>query len=702
MRAVAEKITMPRQIPIERVRNIGIISHIDAGKTTTTERFLYYTGVSYRLGEVDEGTTVTDWMEQEQERGITITSAAVSCFWKDHRINIIDTPGHVDFTVEVERSLRVLDGAVAIFCAYGGVEPQSETVWRQADKYRVPRIAFVNKMDRLGADFNRVLKMMEERLKALALPIQLPMGAEENFVGVIDLVKMKALFWDQETLGARFMEAPIPEPYLEQAVKAREEMLEKLAENDEQFLELYLEEKELDEEIIKSSIRRATLSLRLCPVLCGAAFRNKGIQPLLDAIVDYLPSPTDIPPVQGWHPKSGKEEFRKASDDEPFCALAFKIQTDPYVGRLTFLRIYSGHIHKGQMVYNPARKKRERVGRILKMLANKREDIDEAFAGDIVAMVGLKETRTGDTLCAENKPIVLESIEFPEPVISIAIEPKTQKDQDRLKNSLSKLEEEDPTFQVKYNQDTGQTIISGMGELHLEIIIDRLLREFNVQAKVGKPQVAYKETLLAPVEAEGRFIKQTGGRGHFGVVKMRFEPLERGGGFEFESRVREGRVPKEYIPAVERGVRGAMEVGELAGFPVVDIRAILLDGQYHEVDSSEFAFEIAGSLAMKQAMEKTPMALLEPVMNLEVIVPEQYFGEVLRDLNSRRGEIIDTETSSGARVVKAMVPLAEMFGYVNDLRSLTQGRGSYSMEFSHYQQVPAEIQDQILFKVRGY
>ena len=703
MRAIAERQTVAKAMPIEKTRNIGIMAHIDAGKTTTTERILYYTGVTYRIGEVDQGTTITDWMEQEQERGITITSAAVSCFWNEHRINIIDTPGHVDFTAEVERSLRVLDGAVAVFCAYGGVEPQSETVWRQADGYRVPRISFVNKMDRMGADFYRVLRMMKERLKAVPLAVQVPMGAEENFSGLIDLVKMKGIIWDQETLGARYREIPIPEEFQAEALRAREEMLEKLAEADEEFLNFYLEEKELSEELVRLAIRRATIGLKLTPVLCGAAFRNKGIQPLLDAVVEYLPSPIDIPPVSGWHPKNReKMEKRETSITEPFSGLVFKIQSDPYVGNLAYLRIYSGQIRKGQNVYNSTRSKRERVSRILKLLANKRENIEEAFAGEIVGIVGLKEVRTGDTLCAEHKPIVLEAMEFPVPVMSIAVEPKTQADQDKLKSSLTRLEDEDPTFQVRFNQETAQTIISGMGELHLEIIIDRLLREFNVQAKVGKPQVAYKETILEPMESEGRFIKQSGGHGQFGVVKMRFEPLGRGAGFEFESQVREGRIPREYIPAVERGVRMACELGEMAGFPVVDIKALLLDGKYHEVDSSELAFEVAGSLALKEALRKTKPALLEPIMSLEVIVPDQYFGEALRDLNSRRGEILSTESRAGVQMVRAMVPLASMFGYANELRSLSQGRANFTLQFSHYQVVPKEIENEVLFKIRGY
>jgi elongation factor G len=702
MSAVAEKIAQNNPVPIDRTRNIGIMAHIDAGKTTTTERILFYTGVTYRIGEVDQGTTVTDWMVQEQERGITITSAAVTSFWREHRINIIDTPGHVDFTVEVERSLRVLDGAIAVFCAYGGVEPQSETVWRQADKYQVPRIAFINKMDRLGADFFRVMKMMQERLGANPLALQMPMGAEDQFVGVIDLIKMKAIIWDQETLGARFREMPIPEDYLEEARHYHELMLEKLAESDDEFLRLYLEEKDADEQVLRAAIRRATLAMKVVPTLCGAAFRNKGVQPLLDAIVDFLPSPTDVPPIQGIHPKTKNPEQRTASLDDPFCALAFKIQTDPYVGSLTYIRVYSGRLSKGQVVYNSVREKRERVGRLLKMLADKREDVEEILPGDIVGVVGLKLTKTGDTLCSENKPVVLELIQFPVPVISISIEPKTQADQDKLRNSLARLEEEDPTFHVRYNEETGQTIISGMGELHLEIIVDRLLREFNVQAKVGKPQVAYKERLRAAVETEGRFVKQSGGHGQFGVVQMRFEPQEPGKGFEFESKVREGHIPREYIAPVGRGVKAATEVGDLAGFPVVDVKATLLDGKYHEVDSSDFAFEIAGSLAFKEAMKKAGMALLEPVMSLEVVAPEQYFGDVLRDLNARRGAVSGTDNRPGIQIVRAMVPLATMFGYAGDLRSLTQGRGNFTMQFSHYQEVPEAVKQETLLKVRGY
>jgi elongation factor G len=702
MSAVAERITVTSPVPTEKTRNIGIMAHIDAGKTTTTERILYYTGVTYRIGNVDQGTTVTDWMVQEQERGITITSAAVSSFWREHRINIIDTPGHVDFTVEVERSLRVLDGAIAVFCAYGGVEPQSETVWRQADKYHVPRIAFVNKMDRLGADFFRVTKMMQERLAANPLAVQMPMGAEDKFMGIIDLIKMKAIIWDEETLGARFREMPIPEEYSEEAHHYRELMLEKIAESDDQFLHLYLEEKDADEQTIKEAIRRATLAMKLIPTLCGSAFRNKGVQPLLDAIIDYLPRPMDLTGVDGIHPKTQKPEHRDPSVDEPFCALAFKLQSDPYVGSLTYIRVYSGHLSKGQMVYNSVREKRERVGRLLKMLADKREDVDEIFPGDIVGVVGLKLTKTGDTLCSENKPVVLELMQFPVPVISISIEPKTQADQDKLRTSLGRLEEEDPTFHVRYNEETGQTIISGMGELHLEIIVDRLLREFNVQAKVGKPQVAYKERLRAAVETEGKFVKQSGGHGQFAVVQMRFEPVEAGKGFEFESKVREGHIPREYVNPVGRGVKAATEVGDLAGFPVVDIKATLLDGKYHEVDSSEFAFEIAGSLAFKEAMKKAGMFLLEPVMSLEAIVPEQYFGDVLRDVNARRGTILGTENRPGVQIIRAIVPLAAMFGYSNDLRSLTQGRGNFTMQFSHYQEVPESVKEETLLRVRGY
>ncbi len=693
---------MARAIPLDKTRNIGIMAHIDAGKTTTTERMLYYTGVTYRIGEVDEGTTVTDWMEQEQERGITITSAATACLWRDHRINIIDTPGHVDFTIEVERSLMVLDGAVAIFCAYGGVEPQSEAVWRQADKFRIPRIAFVNKMDRIGADYSRVLDMIQERLSAVPLAVQIPIGAEDKFTGVIDLIGMKGIVYDDETLGARFREIPVPAELENTAEAARKRMIETLAENDEEFMDLYLEADQISEDQVRKAIRRATLALEVVPTLCGAAFRNKGVQPLLEAILDYLPSPLDVPPIKGVHPKSGKDEERKAEDKEPFTALAFKLMNDPFVGSLHFIRVYSGSLKSGQTIYNASSKKRERAGRLLKMHANKREEIKELYAGDIAGVLGLKHTHTGDTLCAEHKQIILAGMERPEPVLSIAIEPKTRADQERLQSSLRRLEDEDPSFQVKQNKETGETLISGMGELHLEVIVDRLFREYKLKANVGKPLVAYRETITEACDVEGRFIKQTGGHGHYGVVKMRFEPLMQGQGFAFESAVKEGRVPKHYIPAVERGVKGAMEVGELVGYPVVDIKAILLDGAFHEEDSSDFSFEIAGSLAFKEACKKGKPTLLEPMMSLEVITPGEYFGDVLRDLRSRRAEILGTETSRGAQIIKAKMPLAESFGYVNNLRSLSQGRATFTMIFSHYQMVPEGLLKELLTKLRGY
>ncbi len=693
---------MARAIPLASTRNIGIMAHIDAGKTTTTERMLYYTGVTYRMGDVDEGTTVTDWMEQEQERGITITSAATTCFWRDNRVNIIDTPGHVDFTIEVERSLMVLDGAVAVFCAYGGVEPQSETVWRQSDRFHIPKLAFVNKMDRIGADYFRVVGMIRERLGAVPLPVQIPIGAEETFVGVIDLIMMKGIVYDDETLGARFREIPIPDEYLESAEKERKRMLETLAENNEAFMDLYLESEQVTEDQIRNSIREATIGLDVVPTLCGSALKNKGVQTLLEAVVDYLPSPLDVPPVTGISPRSEDREERRADDKEPFAALAFKMMNDPFVGQLHFIRVYSGQLKTGQSIYNPVSKKRERVGRIMKIHANKREEIKELYAGDIAALIGLKHTHTGDTLCAEHRQIVLEGLHRPEPVLSIAIEPKTKADQDRLQNSLRKLEDEDPSLQVKQDQETGETLISGMGELHLDIIVDRLFREYRVKANVGKPQVSYREALTRQCEVEGRFIKQTGGRGHYGVVKVRFEPLGRGQGFVFENAVREGRVPKQFVPSVERGIKGAMEVGELAGYPVVDLKAILLDGKTHEEDSSDFAFEVAGSMAFREASRKGGPTLLEPFMELEVITPADYLGDVLRDLNARRAEIGGTETRSGAQIVHAVTPLAEMFGYVNQLRSLTQGRATFTMMFSHYQEVPENLLQGLLVKLRGY
>jgi elongation factor G len=677
------------------------MAHIDAGKTTTTERILYYTGINYKIGEVDEGTATMDWMVQEQERGITITSAATTCLWRDHRINIIDTPGHVDFTIEVERSLRVLDGAIAVFCSVGGVEPQTETVWRQADKYRVPRIAFVNKMDRLGADFFRVVRMIQDRLGATPLPVQLPIGAEEDFRGVIDLVQMKAILWEEESLGAKYQVEPIPEELAGQAEKYREGLLETVADCDESIMERYLEGREISESELRRAIRKAGLELKLVPVLCGAAFRNKGVQPLLDAVIDYLPSPLDVAAVRGKNPVSQKDEERAPSDEAPFSALAFKIMTDPFVGTLTFFRVYSGALFSGSSIYNPTKGKRERIGRLLKMHANKREEIREVYAGDIAAAVGLRTATTGDTLCEETQPIILESIDFPDPVISIAIEPRSKADQEKLGLSLQKLVTEDPSFRVRTDGETGQTIISGMGELHLEIIVDRLLREFNVGANVGKPQVAYKETIRKAVEREGKFIRQSGGRGQYGHVYLRVEPQPPGTGFEFVDAVKGGAVPREYVPAVEKGVREAMESGALAGYPVVDVEVTLLDGSYHEVDSSEIAFKIAGSLAFKEALSKAEPVLLEPIMAVEVVVPEEFMGEVIGDISSRRGKVLGMDSRRAAKAIEARVPLAEMFGYATDLRSMTQGRGTYTMQFAHYEAVPAPICEEISAKAVG-
>ena len=692
---------MARIVTLDKTRNIGIMAHIDAGKTTTTERILYYTGITYKIGEVDEGTATMDWMVQEQERGITITSAATTCFWRDHRINIIDTPGHVDFTVEVERSLRVLDGAIAVFCSVGGVEPQTETVWRQADKYRVPRIAFVNKMDRVGADFFRVVRMIQDRLGAHPLPIQLPIGAEDHFKGIVDLVQMEAVLWDEESPGAKYRIEPIPEDLRGLAQEHREKLLEKLADCDESIMEQYLEGREIPAEELRRAIRKAGLDLKLVPVLCGAAFRNKGVQLLLDAVLDYLPSPLDVPPVKGKHPVSQKDEERAPRDDAPFSALAFKIMTDPFVGTLTFFRVYSGALFSGSSIYNSSKGKRERIGRLLKMHANKREEIKEVYAGDIAAAVGLRNASTGDTLCEETHPVLLESIEFPEPVISIAIEPKSKADQEKLGLSLQKLTVEDPSFRVRTDEETGQTIISGMGELHLEIIVDRLLREFNVGANVGKPQVAYKETIRRAVEHEGKFIRQTGGRGQYGHVYLKVEPQPAGAGFEFVDAVKGGAIPREYIPAVEDGVEEALESGPLAGYPMVDVKVTLLDGSYHEVDSSEIAFKIAGSLAYKEAVGKARPVLLEPIMAVEVVVPEEFMGEVIGDISSRRGKVIGMDSRPAAQVIEARVPLAEMFGYATDLRSMTQGRATYTMQFSHYEPVPAPISEEISAKAVG-
>jgi elongation factor G len=677
------------------------MAHIDAGKTTTTERILYYTGINYKIGEVHEGTATMDWMIQEQERGITITSAATTCLWREHRVNIIDTPGHVDFTIEVERSLRVLDGAVGVFCSVGGVEPQTETVWRQADKYQVPRIAFVNKMDRLGADFFRVVQMIKDRLGARAVPLQLPIGAEDKFIGVIDLVRMKAIVWEDESLGAKFRDESIPEELAAVAAECREKLIEAVADSDETIMEKYLEGHEISETELTKAIRSATLAIKIIPVLCGSAFRNKGVQPLLDAVIEYLPSPLDIPPVKGIDPDSQAPDERPAKDDAPFSALAFKIMTDPFVGTLSFFRVYSGSLTAGASVYNSTKGKRERIGRLLKMHANKREEIKEVYAGDIAAGVGLRTATTGDTLCDENDPIILESIEFPEPVISIAIEPKSKADQEKLGLSLQKLAAEDPSFRVRTDEETGQTIISGMGELHLEIIVDRLLREFNVGANVGKPQVAYKETVRKAVEQQGKFIRQTGGRGQYGDVWIKLEPQQPGAGFEFVDAVKGGSIPREYIPAVEKGVKEATENGALAGYPIVDVKVTLFDGSYHDVDSSEIAFKIAGSMAFKEAARKASPVLLEPIMSVEVVVPEDFMGDVIGDLNSRRGKVLGMDTRPAAQAIDARVPLAQMFGYATDLRSMTQGRATYTMQFSHYEPVPANVAEGIIAKLDG-
>lgn len=689
------------RFPLEKTRNIGIMAHIDAGKTTTTERILYYTGVTYKIGEVHEGTAVMDWMPQEQERGITITAAATSCEWKDYKINIIDTPGHVDFTIEVERSLRVLDGAVAVFDASAGVEPQSETVWRQADKYRVPRIAFMNKMDKLGADFNMAVESMIEKLGANPVPVQLPIGKEDTFRGPIDLVEMKVYYFDDETLGAKFVEDEVPQEYLEEAKKNREKMIEALCDIDDNLMDKYLAGEEITAEEIRKALRKGTVELKITPVLCGSAFKNKGVQMLLDAIVYYLPSPLDVPPVRGINPLDGSELERKPNVDEPLSALAFKIMADPYMGSLTYVRVYSGVITSGSYIYNATRNVKERVARIFRMHANHREEIKEICAGDIAAVVGLKNTFTGDTICDESNPIILESIEFPEPVISVAIEPKTKADQEKLSLALQKISQEDPSFRVSYNEETGQTIISGMGELHLEIIVDRLTREFKVGANVGKPQVAYKETIKLPAKAEGKFIRQTGGRGQYGHVWIEIEPMERGKGFEFINKIVGGTIPREYIPAVEKGIVEAMEGGVLAGYPLVDVKVTLFDGSYHEVDSSEMAFKIAGSMALKEGCKKAELVLLEPIMDVEVVTPEEYMGEVIGDLNSRRGRVQSMEKRGKAQVIRAMVPLAEMFGYATDLRSKTQGRGTYTMQFSHYDEVPKNLTEQIIAKIKG-
>ncbi len=698
---------MPRKVTLDNTRNIGIMAHIDAGKTTTTERILYYTGVNYKLGETHEGTATMDWMEQEQERGITITSAATTCYWKGSkeqfpqtRINIIDTPGHVDFTVEVERSLRVLDGSVTVMCAKGGVEPQSETVWRQADHYHVPRMIYVNKMDITGADFYHVLDMVHDRLKANAVPIQLPIGKEDTFKGIIDLVEMDAdIYYDQ--LGKDMRVEPIPEDMADLANEYREKLLDAVSMFDDEIMEMYLEGKEIPTAKIRAAIRKATCAVEMVPVVCGSSYRNKGVQKLLDAIVDYMPAPTDVPAIKGVNPKTDEEEERKSADEEPFAALAFKIMTDPYVGRLSFFRVYSGTLNTGSSVMNATKGKRERVGRLLQMHANHREDLETVYSGDIAAMVGLKNTTTGDTLCDEKHPIILESMEFPEPVIRVAIEPKTKAGQEKMGIALAKLAEEDPTFRTYTDEETGQTIIAGMGELHLEIIVDRLLREFKVEANVGAPQVAYKETIRKAVDQDTKYARQSGGKGQYGHVKIHVEPNESGKGYEFINKVVGGAIPKEYIPAIDAGIQGAMLAGTVAGYPVVDVKVTLYDGSYHEVDSSEMAFKIAGSMAFKEAMRKADPTLLEPIMRVCVIVPDEYMGDVIGDLNSRRGQIQGYEMRSGAQQIDAFVPLAEMFGYATDLRSRTQGRGQYTMEPSHYIELPKSLQEKLINKRTG-
>ena len=688
---------MAREYSLEKTRNIGIMAHIDAGKTTTTERILFYTGVNHKIGEVHDGAATMDWMVQEQERGITITSAATTCHWKNHRINIIDTPGHVDFTVEVERSLRVLDGAVAVLTARGGVEPQTETVWRQAENYNVPRMAYVNKMDITGADFFNVIKMMKERLNANAVAIQLPIGAEDTFKGIIDLVKMEAIVYEDD-LGKVEDEVAIPDDMKDQAEEYREILLEALSELDDDFMEKYLGGEEITEDEIKAVIRKGTVSCKLCPVTCGTSYRNKGVQPLLDAIVDYMPAPTDIPPIAGINPETGEEDHRPSSDDEPFAALAFKIMTDPYVGKLAFFRVYSGILDGGSYVYNSTKGKKERIGRILQMHANNRKEIDRVYSGDIAAAVGLKDTTTGDTLCDEEHPIILESMVFPDPVISVAVEPSTKNDQEKMGVALQKLAEEDPTFRVRTDQETGQTIISGMGELHLQIIVDRMLREFKVDCKVGEPQVAYRETIRKSVEAEGKFVRQSGGHGQYGHCWLKLEPQEPGEGFSFENKVVGGAIPKEFIKPIEDGVKQAMEAGVVAGYPMVDIKATVFDGSFHEVDSSEAAFKVAGSMAFRNGAEKANPVLLEPYVKVEVTVPEEYMGDVIGDLNSRRGRIDGMEARNGSQVITGFVPLSEMFGYSTDLRSKTQGRGNYSMEVAYYDEVPKNIADKIVAK----
>lgn len=688
---------MAREFSLEKTRNIGIMAHIDAGKTTTTERILFYTGKTHKIGEVHEGAATMDWMVQEQERGITITSAATTCHWKGHRINIIDTPGHVDFTVEVERSLRVLDGSVAVLTARGGVEPQTETVWRQAEKYSVPRMAYVNKMDATGADFFNVVHMMRERLHANPVPVQIPIGAEDTFVGIVDLIKMDAIIYEDD-LGKVSEEVEIPEDLKETAEEWREKMLESVAECDDELMEKYLGGEEITEAEIKKAIRKATIACQMCPVTCGSSYRNKGVQPMLDAVIDYMPAPTDIAAIKGVNPETGEEDHRPSSDEEPFSALAFKIMADPYVGKLAFFRVYSGVLEAGSYVYNATKKRKERIGRILQMHANNRKEIDKVYAGDIAAAVGLKDTTTGDTLCAEDKPIILESMVFPDPVISVAVEPKTTDDQEKMGVALQRLAEEDPTFRVHTDAETGQTIISGMGELHLQIIVDRMLREFKVDCVVGNPQVAYRETIRKTVEAEGKFVRQSGGHGQYGHCWLKLEPQEPGAGFAFENKVVGGAIPKEFINPIEAGVRQAMETGVVAGYPVVDVKVTVYDGSFHEVDSSEAAFKIAGSMAFKEGAKKAGAVLLEPYVKVEVTVPEEYMGDVIGDINSRRGRIESMEPRNGVQVINGFVPLAEMFGYSTDLRSKTQGRGNYSMEVAYYDEVPKNVADEIVSK----
>jgi elongation factor G len=695
---------MARTTPLERIRNIGIMAHIDAGKTTTTERILYYTGITYKVGEVHEGTATMDWMAQEQERGITITSAATTCYWRDHRINIIDTPGHVDFTAEVERSLRVLDGCVAVFCAVGGVEPQSETVWRQADRYGVPRIAFVNKMDRVGADYERVCGMMADRLQAKPVPIQLPLFRGDDvpeFRGVIDLIGMRALVWEDESLGAHYSVEEIPREMGQRVATAREILLEAVCDGDDSLLEKYLSGRKISAEEIRSAVRRGTIQSRFTPVLCGAAFRNMGVRPLLDAVADLLPSPVDVPAIEGVRPGDGRPETRRAGDDEPLAALVFKIMNDPFVGHLAFMRVYSGSLETGSQVLNATRGKRERVGRLLKMHANKREEIKQVWSGDITAVVGLRNVTTGDTICAGKHPVLLEAMDFPEPVIRLAIEPRTKADQEKLSAAMAKLMQEDPTFQVQSDTETGQTLIAGMGELHLEVLIERLRREFSVSASVGKPQVAYKETISGRAEAEGRYVRQTGGRGQYGHVKLRVQPAGEDQGLVFRNQISGGAIPRDFIPAVESGVEEVMDGGILASYPMRDVEVELFDGSFHEVDSSEIAFKIAGAMAFRDACRKAGVVLLEPVMQVEIVIPEEYMGDVIGDLNSRRGRIQTMETRPGVQVIRAAVPMAEMFGYATDLRSTTQGRGTYTMHFEKYDEIPKTIGEEVVARVTG-